>query len=359
VGVSRDLLSKLKGNRATFMVHSRNQFAAVAAAASFLGRGREAGRYFQFSEDLVPMIQTPKAVQLVSATLTADFKADWTQYLLEVGLPACGLKFKPSRTAEENTLRFLNAYNRRIPQPRPRLVRESRELSIPQEHEREYVALKEAIRLGGDLKPYLSRHIATKKRPDWNDSLLNAWGIQHLHFRPDGTLHILFCKITDSEVFAIQVFPHPRNDQRVWVQEELLEILHVNWPEEIAHGMLRGLPPDTPHDTDTRVELRGFNANFVTTTKDGTQYLAPGGGLMASGDCAEDKLNCDKIFSELKKWQAITEGSEANIRAALNWPASEPLCMRILFDNRKFCVYEPTTLTRIKFDLPAGDGTEP
>src|SRR5208282_5279949 len=100
-----------------------------------------------------------------------------------------GLKYDESRALEENTMRYLNA-QRRIPITARRAVHESRELSVPQEYEADYLALKSLIRSGGNLKPYLSRHIVKKKRPDKNDGLLNAWGIQHLHFRPEGTVPI-------------------------------------------------------------------------------------------------------------------------------------------------------------------------
>lgn len=349
--MSKDLLSKLKGSRATFVVHSNDRFAAVAAMAAMLGRGREVGSYFQFSEELIPTIPASGAYDSASVHLAADFKADWADYLREVGLPACDLKFDESRSVKENTMRFLNAYNRRIPSAQPRTVRESRELSIPQEYEQDYSVLKEAIRSGDDLRPYLSRDIIKKKRPDRNDGLLNAWGIQHLHFRPEGTGHILFCKITVSNVFAIQVLPH--DEDGLWVNEQLMEILHENWPEEIARGRLHGIPAEA-HATNKRVELRGYNANFITTTKDGTQYLAPGGGLMASGDCAEDRLNCNKIFSELKYWQEVTKKSEAEIRTALNWLSSQPLWMKMMFNNRKFCIFEVTKAIRVAFNVSTG-----
>ena len=67
--------------------------------------------------------------------------------------------------------------------------------------------LKEAIKVGADLRPYLSRDIIKKRKPDKNDGLLNSWGIQHLHFRTGGTGHLLFCRITSANVFALQVLP--------------------------------------------------------------------------------------------------------------------------------------------------------
>lgn len=260
--MGKDFLSKVKGYSSTFVVHSNtSQYAAVAAMAAMLGRGREAGLYFQFSEELIPTIQAPGDSDSFSAAasgkLTVDFEADWADYLREIGLPACDLKFDESRSLKDNTMRFLNAYNRRIPPPQPRTVHESRELSIPHEYERDYLALKEIIRSGGDLKPYLSRDIIKKKRPDRNDGLLNAWGIQHLHFRPEGTGYLLFCKIAATDLFVIQTLPH--DEGGLWVNEQLLQILHDNWPEEIASGRLRGLP--------LRLMLRTSGLSFVDTMR--------------------------------------------------------------------------------------------
>jgi hypothetical protein len=119
---------------------------------------------------------------------------------------------------------------------------------------------------------------------------------------------------------------------------------------EIAHGRINGMSPENFEKREA-FELRCHNANFPSTMADGTVYLAPGSGLVTSGDCWEDKLNCDKIFSELKYWQEVTEKSEAEVRSSLNWLPSQPLRMKIMFDNRRFCIYEATTGTRIAFNV--------
>lgn len=346
--MSNDLLAKLKGYRNTFVVHSNaNRYAAAAAMGAMMGHSQEAGAYFHFSDDLVPAIQAEKAAETPCAsesrTLKVDFKDDWAWFLRQTGLPSCGLRFDDSRTLEDNTMRYLNAHNRRIPVPAPRTVHESDELSIPQKYEPDYLALKEAIRSGSDLRPYMSRDIVKKGRPDQNDGLLNSWGIQHLHFRPEGTEHILFCRITATDVFVIQALPH---DYDVWVDECLLRILHDNWPMEIARGRINGVSPEKFEKREA-YELRGHNANFTTPMADGTVYLAPGGGLMASGDCSEDRLDCHKIFIELDDLQKVVADNEPSIRLALNWSSSERLWLKMAFDNRKYCIYEATAGIRI------------
>jgi hypothetical protein len=207
--MNTDLLSNLKGNKATFAVHSKSPFTPAAAMGAMMGQSQKAGSFFQFSEGLLPVVQSPVQLPPCSGGMVVDFKADWADYLRETGLPSYGLKSEDEedeKASKKNTMRFLNA-RRRIPPAQPRTVLESRELksSIPPQFAQDYLALKEVIEKGGDLKPYLSRRIPNMKRPDKNDPCLNAWGFQHLHFQPHGTDHILFCKITDSAVFAIQL----------------------------------------------------------------------------------------------------------------------------------------------------------
>jgi len=350
------LLSKLRGNTRTFVVHSSTSpYAAAAAMGAAAGRSGEFGPYFHFSTKLTPTIQRDSAAdairELPLSNLKADFQGDWVKFLREVGMPERGLKFDGSRTPEQNTMRYLNA-RRRIPIPTQRVVHESRELSVPQEYKQDYFALKALINAGGDLRPYLSHDIPKKKRPHKykNDLLLNAWGIQHLHFRPKGTGHILLCRITGEEVFVIQTLPHDRRKRDVWVETRLLQILHDNWPGQIALGKLHGIPGEVV-PRDQRIGLRDHNANFTTAMTDGTVYLAPGGGLMASGECCDDRTNCYKIFSELARWQEIAVSNATSIRAALNWPPSEELSIKMMFEGRECCLYEPTTGKRLSLNL--------
>jgi hypothetical protein len=346
------LLAKLKGYTRTFVVHSNTSaYAAAAAMGAAMGRSQARGPYFRLAGERISGVQseagTGGACELAPSSLKVDFRGDWAEFLRQKGMAICGLNYDHSHTLEENTMRYLNAHNRRIPITARRVVHESQELSVPQEYEADYVALKSLISSGGDLKPYLSRDILKKKRPDKNDGLLNTWGIQHLHFRPEGTAHILLCRITDTDVFVVQALPHDRD---VWVDTLLLQILHDNWPKEIAAGKWHGVPGGAMPSSE-RFSLRNQNANFATTVRDGTVYLAPGGGLMASGDCSEDRTDCDKIFAELTYWQGIVKSNAARFGAALNWPVSKELSIRMIFEDRECCLYEPTTGSRLSLTI--------
>lgn len=256
----------------------------------------------------------------------------------------CGLRYIDSEAPERNTIRFLNAYGRRIPPMKSRGVCEARELAVAPEYQSDYRELVALIKAGGDLRPYLSRDILKKARPDRNDGLLDSWGIQHLHFRKEGSGQLMFCVITEAQVFMIQVSPH--DEEHLWVDTQLIQILHDNWPALIAHGKHQGLRPEVI-SAAKRSSLRGYNANFPITVRDGTVYLPPAGGTMASGDSQEDWVNCDKIFWELAHWQSVIRQNAIEIRTALNIPASKKLVVRMAFDNRECCFYEPSRAIRL------------
>lgn len=346
--MGEDLLKKLKGFSRTFVVHSNaNPYAAVAVAGMMAARSQEVGHYFRVSDTFVPMLESLPAEEHNSPPdarqIGLDFKRDWIGYLHKTGLPACDLKYKERLSPEENTIRFLNAYNRRIPSAKARKVHPSKELLIPAQFQQDYDALIALIQAGSDLRPYLSRHIVKKKRPDWNDRLLNSWGIQHLHFRPEGTSHLLFGVITDADVYLIQVLPHVEEQ---WVNTQLIQILHDNWPETIARANHSLMKPEA-FSTSKRLWLRGYNANFAVTVADGTVYLPLAGGTTASGDSIEDHYNCRKIFDELKFWQKTIASNVLAIRSSLNLSDAKTLTVHMAFDNRVCCFYEPTCAARL------------
>jgi hypothetical protein len=347
--MSDEFLAKVKGLKSVFVVHSdNNPYAAAAAMGMMLARRREAGSFFRLSDHLVPAVDVLASEEINTESalgqMHTDFQGDWVRYLRDTGLLAYKLRYMDSRTPEQNTVRFLNANFRRIPPMKSRSVHESRELSIPPEYLREYRGLVALIKAGGDLKPYLSRDILKKKRSDKNDGLLNSWGIQHLHFRQGGTDQLLFCVITEADAFMIQVMPH--DGKHLWVNTQLVQILHDNWPSLIARGKHGGLCPEELPATK-RSSLRSYNANFLITVSDGTVYLPPTGGTMASGDSQEDWANCDQIFSELEYWQRVIIQNASAIRTALNMPAAKKLVVRMAFDKRECCFYEATRAIRL------------
>jgi hypothetical protein len=273
--------------------------------------------------------------------INANFVKDWNDFL-QREMSALGLRHDPALSVEDNTLRYLNA-KRRTPRQAPRIVHEARELKIPPADADNYAVLKKLVQDGGDLIPYLSRDIRNNLA-DKNDRLLNAWGINHLHFRPDGARDVLFAKFTDTEAFVLQSLPHGTGYPDTWVETSLLEILHNNWPE-VAGGRITGIAGEVLTSSQ-RVVLRRGNANFATEVPDGTVYVGDG-GLSASGNCVLDIRESDMISADLAYWQKVIEGNEANIREALVVPLPQELSIKLMVTLGSCWLYEPVSQRRL------------
>lgn len=345
-----EFLKKIKGIKGfsrTFVIRSKNgPLAAAAAMGMMAARSQTVGPYFRVSDLFIPDVDivalSENNIDSDLKQIDVDFKRDWVNYLRTSALPAFNLEYKESGTPLQNTIRYLNAQRRRIPEIKPRTIHESRELAIPLEFRPDYKKLVTIIQNGGDLKPYLSRQILKGGRSDKNDGLLNSWGIHHLHFHPDeNNNEILFCVITESDVYMISVLPH-----KDWVNTRLLQILHDNWPALLGDAKRSGLLPEV-FSAGERSSLREYNANFPITVDDGTVYLPPAGGTMASGDSQEDMVNCDKIFLELDYWQGIITREAPAIRMALDVPAGRRLVVRMAYNNRDCCFYDATRGIRL------------
>jgi len=276
--------------------------------------------------------------------IRVDFHSDWGKFL-ETEMSVSGSPYDPSSSLEENTITYLNA-NRRIVPNRKRTVRESKELQIPPYHSADFLSLKKLMGDGGDLSPYLSRDIR-KNRADKNDAMLNNWGFHHLHFSPSGARDVLFVRITETDIFVIQALPHGRHNPETWVDTELLRILHENWPDA-AVGRVVGIHGESRMPTE-RIRLRSKNANFATTMPDGTVYVAPGGGVSSSGRCFLDVRDSAWTFRQLAFWQRAVEENETKLRSALDVPVAEELWLRMMkFGNDECLLYEQVRDKKIR-----------
>lgn len=335
-------LPKLKGYRNTFVIHSSNPYAAVAAMGQMSGRAQVAGPYFRLRTQASSASDAPAAnIEGGSTEVEINLKRDFTDFMKK-HTQYINVKFASSGSFADMTMRYLNTV-RRLPIPRRRAVRESRELVIPAEHRDEYLALKDLIESGVNLRAYLARNLQDENKVLRSDKLLNAWSIHHLHFRPAGSDSVLLCKITDDAVFMIQAANHigPVSHE-LWVDPELLRIMHENWPEELAECRFR-ITSATPPKED-RIVVRQNNANFTATMSDGTTYFSR---LTASGDCVDDRDRCRDIIRELAEFEQFVRDNAREFRDGLHWPEAEALAIRMQFDGRDCYFFEPTTRTEI------------
>jgi hypothetical protein len=274
--------------------------------------------------------------------ITLDFKDDWKAFL-EKEMIALGFKYECLECLEENTIRYLNA-RRRIVSNKPRAIHESKELCIPPEHSERYCDLKHLISEGGDIRPYLSRNV---KDANDNDLILNEWGVHHLHFLSSGTKDVLFVMFTDTEAFIIQTLPHGPGHSDVWVNTSLIEILHKNWPEIIAGHKLIGISGEDLTAAQ-RKNIRKGHGNVAISVSDGTCYSCIGGGIVSSGTCLFDVINCDKLIATLTEWEELVRANESSFRAALKISENDPLSIKLMIEDQGCWLYEPARKTRFQ-----------
>ncbi|MBF6570925.1 MAG: hypothetical protein IVW54_18835 [Candidatus Binataceae bacterium] len=209
--------------------------------------------------------------------LAMDFFADMAE-LARQELLASGYTVDSSRKPDEIVMSYFNVLWRRI-NVRPRTVFIAKDLKCPADLQAGFDLVRAKAQKGEDIRPHQSRKLADL---DFDDGLLNDWGINHLHLgtslESDGfvtrTGPVLFARVTADEFYCVAVMEHGN-----WSKQQLLDIIHDNWPASISRSTLRGVGLEwQPTDDDVR-KLRAAGVTVITQRPDGTIHFPPGGGV--------------------------------------------------------------------------------
>lgn len=244
----------------------------------------------------------------MDTTITADFSADWKAYLQQ-NLASQGYQADPLESIDSISHKFFNVQRRKIHQT-PRQVHESREFQCPATQVKGYQALKAKFIAGGDVTPHLSKRLLES---DYDDYLLNDWGIHHFHLGENiensGFIEragpLLFAYVTPTDVFCINVFPHG-----VWAEQELIRILHRNWPDAISNFRLNGalsLERSLSNDDIAKLRKAGIQALIQI---EGVVYGPMGGGYSSNGTSTRAVL-------ETIKYKKLVRALETHVKEHL------------------------------------------
>lgn len=194
-----------------------------------------------------------------------------------------GYQINLSESIESISYKFFNLRRRKI-EVRPRNIYESFELKCPVEHSAGYEALKNKLANGDDVTPYLSNLIFDI---NFSDQLLNDWGIYHFHLGQEiestGMINrtgpLLFALVTLDDIYCINIFHH-----NALTEQEMIRIIHRNWPEIIARFKLNGVC-SLEHSVSNRdlTKLRKGGVQAMVEVETGVVYAPPGGGYSTSG----------------------------------------------------------------------------
>jgi hypothetical protein len=171
--------------------------------------------------------------------VVADFQADLGRGIVDI-VRSAGFEVPVNCDTETACTMYANLMFRSIP-PQPRAVLSSVELlgRKLQPDVAEAISKIAACSLsGGNLNPYLSTNLHD---PAFQDPLFNEWRVHHLHLdladgapaRVPGFVRrsgeLLFAFVTSSKMLFLDVGRHGE-----WCDKRFVEILHANWPDEIA-----------------------------------------------------------------------------------------------------------------------------
>jgi hypothetical protein len=265
----------------------------------------------------------------------------WTDYLeiLKNDLAASGFALAGNESEEDIFISYGNWDIRRV-RPRKRTVSLSKQFSCPSDLAVGLKAVKEKLERGENVNPHLSRNL---KKLDYNDLMLNDWGIHHFHLgtvlESDGfakrTGPVLFAIVREDATYFIGVFSHGS-----WARKDLVQVVHENWPELIArYKITRVTPKDQIGDAEIKA-ARAKHVNTLLQMDDGSVYAPVGGGFMSDGTAMSVMLRMDSTRMRFAKAEELIRQSVAATDAAKGMGS---LTFTLLVDDDGGRAVEPTT----------------
>lgn len=218
-----------------------------------------------------------------------DFTSDWKQYV-EHEISSQGYAVDTSEDLRSLSYKFFNLKRRRIAEV-PRSVFEAKTFSCPANLANGYALLKKKLEGGHDVCPHLSKFLL---RDDYEDSLLNDWGIHHFHLGEnpersgfiERTGPLLFAHVTHDSAYCLGVYPHGS-----WTQQDLIRVIHENWPTVISAKKLNGIIGMSHTPTDDEIaQLRKAGVQTMVQVAPGIVYAPLGGGYSTAGTSVESTM---------------------------------------------------------------------
>ena len=263
-----------------------------------------------------------------------DFKSDLI-HIIKHYLSTGGISYEGNAEASDLTARYYEMQIRRIV-PKRREVHFSNELndslgklihkSPAEQREKAKAAWGAVFRLrclfakGESVTPYLSKGVncSTSK-----DGLLWDYGMHHFHLSRkrdksgfiERSYYLLFAIIANEDVFFVDVRKHHDPEDLQWVRQDLLGIVHANWPELTDLRLLQGVTANTVTDEEKK-ELRRKNVNLITNV--GGHAIAPlGMGTTFDGGSAFCRVWGSKLLHEVGRHEAYFYSQPLELRAQL------------------------------------------
>ncbi len=211
----------------------------------------------------------------IEIDLLADLKEQLKSRLVNSGV----------KTTSSNPIYDFFNFKKRYIEPKPRIIKKSKEFSCPIGYEVALTEIENKISTGGNLVPYLSKQI---KDAGYSDGILNDWNIHHLHLScrigKDGFVqrsdYQIFAFFTEDVCYLLQIYPH--NKPNLYSTQEMIKIIDNNWPELIEKKKINGNLSVSITDAEY-AKLRKANVSTFVQTEPGKIFGVIGGGYMSNG----------------------------------------------------------------------------
>ncbi len=247
-----------------------------------------------------------------------------------------GIRYDKTMNVRALTARYFEMLNRRITTI-PRTVHFSKEIhdslgtlrrkADTEQSEKAAEAwgalflIRHLLTEGKNVNGFLSRGIGWAKGKKSVDKMLWDFGMHHLHLRKkfrDGFVersdYLLFAVVAQGDAYFVDVRPHNLGGLE-WVQQDLLKIMHSNWPELVDSKILRGVKGTVLTDKEKH-ELRRKNVNHAVEI--GGNAIAPiGGGTMADGSSLSCKWLAMRLLHEVDQHQLCFDSKLEELRSGL------------------------------------------
>ena len=173
---------------------------------------------------------------------------------------------------------------------------------------------------GQTVLPFLSRKINDSTT---RDGLLWDFGMHHFHLSElidesgfvERSDYLLFAIVTDEDAYFVDVRGHQDPENLLWVRQDLLKIVHSNWPDLTYSSVIQGVKGDSLTDKEKR-ELRRKNINHVPDLG-GLAIMPIGGGTTPAGNRVLGRVWGDKLVHELERHESFLRSQLAKLKATL------------------------------------------
>lgn len=248
--------------------------------------------------------------------VNADFEYNWKEFLYQK-LEDAGYAPDYSRSVDEIGYQYFNLRRRLISEV-PREILKSNDFTCPDNLKEGLQFLEQKIRSGVSIQPHLSKN---SRKLTKTDPLLNHWGIHHLHLgttlKNNGLVErtgpVLFARFDEKYAYFICVMEHG-GGHNPWSKQDLVKILHRNWPESIKSYLVRGgLGLNTCLSDDDVKLLRESGAVTFTEPERGIVYAPIGGGYSTAQTSVEARISSDRWLNAIHSSEIYLRDNIANI----------------------------------------------